>query len=127
MAKMSALARAQLKTSDLKKANADIAKEVRATKRDAKKEVALAATTAGVTAIGGGFAGARLQKYMNENYAADSKARAITPDIPTVAVGGALLAILGVGFSKDTIIRSAAAGLGGGIAAGAFVEGTGLS
>lgn len=126
MAKMSALARAQLTAARYKKENSELAKEARKERRELKAELQQALVVGGLSATGGAIAGSKLQNYLNENYGPDSKLRALTNEIPTLTVIGAIAAVAGVGFSKDNTTRAIIAGAMGGLAGGAYVEGTGL-
>lgn len=100
--------------------------ELRAVKRAAKAEIAQIVVIGGLSATAGAVAGAKLQSYLNENYDAESKLRALTPEVPTLTILGAVVAVAGAGMAKDNTTRAVIAGIGGGIAGGAYVEGTGL-
>jgi hypothetical protein len=121
------LAKANFDKKDLKAQNQELSKELRAQKREFNKEVATLATVGGLSATAGAVAGAKIQAYFNTNYDAESKLRALTPEIPTLSIIGAIVAVAGVGLAKDNMTRAAIGGLGGGLAGGAYLEGTGLA
>ena len=127
MAKMSALARAQLQTAKYKKENKELAKEARAERRSLKREAGQALVIGGATAIASAKLGASAQAYLNENYAEDSKLRALTPSVPTLSLIGGLIVIGGITLSKDLNTQAVIVGVGAGLGGGALNEGTGLA
>lgn len=121
------LVRANYDKKELKAQNAELSKELRSQKREFAKEAATLATVGGLSATAGAVAGAKLQSYFNSKYDAENKLRALTPEIPTLSIIGAVIAVAGVGLAKDNMTRAAIGGLGGGIAGGAYLEGTGIA
>ena len=121
------LVKANYDKRELKSENSDLRKEISAQKREFKKEAAMLATVGGLSATGGALAGSNLQRYLNQNYGADSKLRALTDTIPTMSIVGAVIAVAGVGFARDNTTKAVIGGFGGGLAGGAYLEGTGLA
>jgi len=122
----STIARLRSAKSDADNDKKDLKKELARQKREFKREVGTVATVAGLAATGGAVAGSKLQDYLNENYDAESYLRSVSTQIPTLSIAGVIIAVAGVGLSKDTLTRAAIGGFGGGLAGGAYLRGTDL-
>lgn len=104
----------------------DLKRALAAQKREFNKTAATLATVGGLSATGGAIAGSKIQDYLNANYDADSYARSVSAEVPTLSIVGAVIAVVGVGMSKDNMTRAAIGGFGGGLAGGAYLRGTDL-